>query len=115
MATKEVKKAILDVYLKFASKDHWTQGNYALTEFGEPVFTDSKKAFCWCLTGAIDAVCGKTEFYQVCHELREDVGYMAPNVNANLVTFNDNSTYREVRSLLRKTMKRLGIDYRNAL
>lgn len=77
---------------KIADPKHWTKGNFAQDEEGEPVSTTSPRAVCWCAIGAIDATAGGlAALYWLSDAVHEKAG-----PSCSVSEFNDKSEHADV-------------------
>lgn len=93
----------------------WTTESSARDRFGNKISPDSIKATCWCLTGAVNRICGRDVTLEldvrymladsiIALALSENLGGRLRDSFDTVYIFNDSSTYEEVINLLDVTI-----------
>lgn len=94
-----------------SEESRWAKTFFAFTAEGEPVYSNDKKAVCWCLSGAIN----KSAPGEVNYGSRQKVGDMIEarvpkhETKNPLIAFNDNAntTHAQVLEMLDSVIKDL--------
>ena len=90
--------SLKQIYTLLRSRKSWTQGSYARTRSGTPVFGDNPRAQCWCLAGAVQHVLGRADI----------VGSWATAhlgmTEGELIHFNDSHSHEEVLAFIKEKM-----------
>lgn len=75
---------------------HWTRNNSAKDRKGNPVNTDSKKAFSFCLSGALEKI-GVSIYSPFGRTLAEKIELSSPD---RIVDFNDEHRWPTIKKVL---------------
>ena len=82
-----------------SDKKKWTQNTYARNAMGYSVLPRAVDAASWCLLGALSKCYPDRENNYAAHRRMTDC---LPKGRTTISSFNDQSTFRQVRALLKK-------------
>lgn len=110
----KIREKLLQIRSLIDSPENWTKGCLARNKNDKCVYTFSKEACKWCLTGAIYCVVQFGEnFDNNKNKIRNDIKFvLSKNISkeySTIIKFNDHSktTHKDVLNLLDKTIEEL--------
>jgi hypothetical protein len=97
------------IYIKakeyLATKENWTQDNYAIDSKGQPIGFLSDDACAFCLSGALNRAANYYNDREEFTLLRATIYQETKNDHKSIPGFNDSHTYEDVIAVLDKAIE----------